>query len=356
MKKIIFFNHKGGVSKTTSTFHIGWMFTQLGKKVLIVDADPQCNLTALFLGDNFDSYYENDDTKLNNIMDGVRVVFDGKPEPIKPIECLSHSSNNNLLLLAGHMNLSEYDTQLDFAQTASIALSSLKSLPGAFNDLIQKTAEKYQIDYILIDLNPGLTAINQNLFLISDGFIVPTNPDIFSIMAVRNLSTILPRWVKWLNDNKSNFRDSAYPLPDTSPKFIGEIIQRFNIRKGKAAMPYQINMDDIKHTVNTILLPELIKHGMAFELQNTQFDYCLGEIPDFAGLNQRSQLYNVPVFALTDDQIRQDPKPKSDDYIPNNYVGNVLDKYKQQRDSIKQLFITMSSKIITIIPNDSDIQ
>jgi cellulose biosynthesis protein BcsQ len=355
MKKIIFFNHKGGVSKTTSTFHIGWMFTQLHKKVLIVDADPQCNLTALFLGDNFDSYYENEATKSNNIMDGVRVVFDGIPEPIKPIECQSHTNNENLLLLAGHMNLSEYDTQLNFAQTASSALSSLKSLPGAFNDLIQKTADKYEIDYVLIDLNPGLSAINQNLFMISDGFIIPTNPDIFSIMAVRNLSKILPRWIKWMTENRTMFSDSAYPLPETTPQFIGEIIQRFNIRKGKAAAPYTNNMNEIKSVVNDILLPELKKYNMVFDL-GQENDYCLGEIPDFAGLNQRSQLYNTPVFALTDEQIKTDPKEKTDDYMPNNYVGNVLDKYKEQRDKIKQLFESMANKIIVIIPDDNNVQ
>jgi cellulose biosynthesis protein BcsQ len=352
MKKVIFFNHKGGVSKTTSAFHLGWKFTEFHKKVLIVDADPQCNLTALFLGDNFDSYYEEDATKSQNIMDGVRVVFDGKPRPIEAVECKTHMFNRNLFLLAGHMNLSEYDTQLNFAQTASNALSSLKSLPGAFNDLIQKTAEKYQIDYILIDLNPGLSAINQNLFMISDGFIIPTNPDIFSIMAIRNLSTILPRWVKWLKENRNSFSDSAYPLPETTPKFIGEFIQRFNIRKGKTAAPYQNNMNEIKSIVNTNLLPELERNSMTFFPIGIQHDYCLGEIPDFAGLNQRSQLYNVPVFALTDIQIQNDPRSKSDDYQPNNYVGNVLDRYKQQRDNINILFNEMANKIIATISNN----
>ena len=55
MKKIVLFNHKGGVSKTTSTFYLGWMIAEMGHKVLLVDADPQCNLTALFLGEEFDS-------------------------------------------------------------------------------------------------------------------------------------------------------------------------------------------------------------------------------------------------------------------------------------------------------------
>jgi len=47
---VAFFNHKGGVSKTTSAFHVGWKLAERGHKVLLVDADPQCNLTGLVLG------------------------------------------------------------------------------------------------------------------------------------------------------------------------------------------------------------------------------------------------------------------------------------------------------------------
>jgi cellulose biosynthesis protein BcsQ len=46
-KKIVFFNHKGGVSKTTTAFNLGWKIAEKGYKVLLVDADPQCNLTSL---------------------------------------------------------------------------------------------------------------------------------------------------------------------------------------------------------------------------------------------------------------------------------------------------------------------
>jgi cellulose biosynthesis protein BcsQ len=49
-KVISIFNHKGGVSKTTTTFHLGWMLARLGHRVLLVDADPQCNLTGVTLG------------------------------------------------------------------------------------------------------------------------------------------------------------------------------------------------------------------------------------------------------------------------------------------------------------------
>jgi cellulose biosynthesis protein BcsQ len=51
MAKIIsLFNHKGGVSKTTTTFNLGWMLARKKQRVLIVDCDPQCNLTGMVLG------------------------------------------------------------------------------------------------------------------------------------------------------------------------------------------------------------------------------------------------------------------------------------------------------------------
>lgn len=46
MKSIVFFNNKGGVGKTTFTYHIGFALEQAGKKILFVDADPQCNLSS----------------------------------------------------------------------------------------------------------------------------------------------------------------------------------------------------------------------------------------------------------------------------------------------------------------------
>ncbi|NES71866.1 MAG: ParA family protein, partial [Okeania sp. SIO2D1] len=50
VQKIALFNHKGGVSKTTTTFNLGWMLASKGKRVILVDTDPQCNLTGMVLG------------------------------------------------------------------------------------------------------------------------------------------------------------------------------------------------------------------------------------------------------------------------------------------------------------------
>ena len=50
MKKIAIFNHKGGVSKTTTSFNLGFGLVRKGKKVLLVDTDSQCNLTYVLWG------------------------------------------------------------------------------------------------------------------------------------------------------------------------------------------------------------------------------------------------------------------------------------------------------------------
>ena len=48
-KIIVLFNHKGGVSKTTTTLNLGWKLAEKGKRVILADLDPQCNLTGMLL-------------------------------------------------------------------------------------------------------------------------------------------------------------------------------------------------------------------------------------------------------------------------------------------------------------------
>ncbi len=315
--KIVFFNHKGGVSKTTTAYNIGWMLGMLGKKVLLVDADPQCNLSGLVLGEKFDEYYTEDATRYHNIKDGVKMAFGGKPILIQAVDCYSPERNQNLYLLAGHANLSEYDASLSLAQNSNNAISALQNLPGAFNELINKTSERYEIDFVLIDLNPGLSAINQNLFILCDGFFIPTNPDPFSIMALDTLAVVLPKWVDWADRSRELFAEAAYPLSDSRPKFIGGLIQRFNIRNGKAAKPYRENIAEIQDIMQNKLFVSFQKANMLFttaiyQEANIPENFCLAEIPDFQGLLPKSNEANVPVFALLDTEIHETGKIKTE--------------------------------------------
>ncbi|MEG7405611.1 ParA family protein [Serratia marcescens] len=340
-KRIVVFNHKGGVSKTTSVYNIGWMLAG-SKRVLLVDGDPQCNLSSLILGDAFEEYYLNEDTKLQNIKDGVESAFKAKPKLIEPVTCMSPPRAPNLFLLAGHADLSANDAPLTFAQTAGNAISTLQNLPGAFHNLIKLTEEKYNIDYTIIDLNPSLSAINQNLFLNSDAFIVPTNPDPFSIMALETLRETLPRWMKWKTENLNIFSDSAYPLSDSEPKFLGTLIQRFNIRKGRAARPYRDNIDEIKRKVSEDLIPAFDMFSMTLAADEypqhlIESGYCLSEIPDFQGLLPKSFNAEVPVFALRDEDIQE--------------TGPVLEQMSAKRDLFRKTFSEITQELEGLLRN-----
>lgn len=337
-KRLVVFNHKGGVSKTTSTYNIGWMMAR-NHRVLVVDADPQCNLSGLILRDEFEHYYLDEKTSRDNLKDGVSATFDGKPIPITPVSCRSLERAPTLFLLAGHANLSAYEAALTFAQTSNNAITTLQNLPGAFSELLHLTEEKYDIEYTIIDLNPGLSAINQNLFLVSDAFIIPTNPDPFSLMALDTLKTTLPRWVRWKTGAISLFADSAYPLKPGVPKFLGSLVQRFNIRNGRAARPYRDNIDEINAKVGGQFFDALQAGGMT--LQQGDYGtlpvagYCLAQIPDFQGLLPKSNDIGVPVFELVDAEIRE--------------TGPVLAGLQEKRALFENQFRDISDKLIDML-------
>jgi cellulose biosynthesis protein BcsQ len=330
-KRLVLFNHKGGVSKTTTVYNVGWMLAEQGHRVLLVDADPQCNLSSLILGDGFDAYYLDDATRLQNIKDGVAPAFTGKPTPIQPVVCKSPDRQPLISLLAGHATLSEYDASLTFAQNSN-ALATLQNLPGAFHELIRQVEEHNQIEYTIIDLNPGLSAINQNLLLNSDFILIPTNPDPFSIMALHTLESIFPRWATWKVGNEATFHDSAYPLRPGLPKLAGTLIQRFNVRRGRAAAPYRDNIAEIKDVVQNGLYPILRNAGLTLPDSNypealRNDGFCLQEIPDFGALLPRSHEAGVPVFALRNDEL--------------GATGPILSNMIEKRRQIHEQFTTV---------------
>src|SRR5262245_12971082 len=88
IKRIAFFNHKGGVSKTTTAFNLGWMLASKGHRVVLVDADPQCNLSGLVLGyrgqDEFESFYQKQPER--NIRAGLAPAFESRPKEIEAVD------------------------------------------------------------------------------------------------------------------------------------------------------------------------------------------------------------------------------------------------------------------------------
>lgn len=333
-KKIAFFNHKGGTSKTTTVFNVGWMLATKGKKVVMVDADLQCNLTGMVMGfKGLEELSENQD----NIKDALSPAFESRPKLIQPVECFEIDGCKNLYLLPDSIKFAEYDITLGMAQTISDSLMTLQNLPGAINYLLDETAKKYDADYILIDMSPSLSSINQNLFMISDYFIIPTSPDYFSVMALDSLSNVLPKWHNQSLKLQNNeiLQNAEYKFPKKTPKYLGNIIQKFNIRDKQPTKGFNEWFNKVNDCTNSQLIPKLKKSDMLLDMEcYANGTYFLAEISDFNTLIAYSQEHLSPIFALTQAQLQQS--------------GAVWSSSKEKIEQLKELFSNLADKIISI--------
>jgi len=332
-KKIAFFNHKGGVSKTTTVFNVGWMLASQGKKVIMVDADSQCNLTGMVMG--FKGLEELDENR-DNIKVALSPAFESKPKLIEPVECFKIDEQENLYLLPGNIKFAEYDITLGMAQTVSDSLVTLQNLPGAINYLLDETAKKYEADYILIDMSPSLSSINQNLFMISDYFIIPTAPDYFSVMALDSLSNILPKWYKQSLRLQNNeiLQEAVYKFPSKTPKFLGNVIQQFNVRSNQPTEGFKKWFNKINEYTNNKFIPSLQKESMLVKNSCYKDNYILSKISNFNSLITYAQEHNKPVFALTRDDVSQS--------------GAVWSGSKNSIEKFEELFSILAKNIISI--------
>jgi chromosome partitioning protein len=186
-KVISFINYKGGVGKTTTTFHVGCalaMFEQ--KRVLLIDADPQTNLTFLCCDD---TRWKNQIDTRGSLESLYSAYLDGKAKPLKDIIWKTPMGAAELAgidLVPSDIELLDIDLRLQSRTKASttiheVAVSHLEQRSILAN-AIKDVAEDY--DYILIDCPPNLYLATQNALYASDGYLVTLMPDHFSTVGV----------------------------------------------------------------------------------------------------------------------------------------------------------------------------
>lgn len=341
--RIAMFNHKGGVSKTTTTLHLAWMLAQKGKKVLMVDADPQCNLTGLVMGykgaSEFENFYQ---TQVGgNLKAGLAPAFESRPAPLAPVDCIPVPGRPGLQLLPGHLALSEYEVTLGIAQELSGSIQTLQNLPGAISYLIDITAAAVDAEYVLIDMNPSLSSINQNILMTSHHFVIPCSPDFFSLLAVDSLTSVIPKWRAWAERAQKLpiLQAATYPFPAIAPKFLGTVISKYRPRGGRATVDFQRWIDQINGAVKTKLVPaltscDLVLSDACYSAASVDSGRNLALIPDFNTLIAKSQKARTPVFALSKKQMERG--------------GVVLKKTIENRDAFKKLFAALAEKVILL--------
>ncbi|MDL9938430.1 AAA family ATPase [Gordonia sp. ABSL1-1] len=311
-RTIAFFNNKGGVSKTTTCFHVGWKLSQLGKRVVLVDADPQCNLTGLSLeiadgGVLPDSYQQFEKVNLHN---SLLPVMKSMGKKIESPDCNPIAGNDNLRLLPGSVKMAEVETQLATAMNMGSMMPAMQNVPGSFSELYRLAAERYSADYVLVDMSPSLGAINQINFLNADYFIVPMMPDVFSVMAVDSLSQAIPRWIDWTKRVRQlgmfDDEDILYTFKPKDPKFLGTVVQKYRLRNGMPSKSFEVYFNHLDEAVHNVFIPALEKVGLSMDPDlywNHTESYKLAQIPDFNSLIATSQEKHKPVFELQHDDL-----------------------------------------------------
>lgn len=347
-KVIAFFNNKGGVSKTTTCFNLGWMLAERGAKVVVVDADPQCNLTGMVLDltgpDALEQFYSSNPGR--NLRDALEPAFSSRPVLLQAVDTVDVPGRPGLSLIPGHVGLAEYDVSLGIAQQLSESVQPLKNLPGSLRYLLDRTAEAVGADYVLVDLSPGLGSLNQNLVTTADFFAVPASPDVFSVMAMESLARVLPRWATWASHASTleTLATADYAFPAPTLKFLGTIVQRYRLRSGEPTVAFQEYFTRLDEAVENTMRPALASAGLLLpdaEYHAAGMDETLklGSVPDFNSLIAVTQRIRKPVFMLT----QQD----------TGHGGFVWENEEQSIASFREIFAEMASRIERLCADDS---
>lgn len=293
MTSIAVFNNKGGVGKTTYLYHLSNLIADKGKTVLMVDCDSQCNLTSYTLEDTeIESAWSKDGNSIYRIIEPILKGL-GDFKKIEPTNV--KRLNENLYIVPGDMDLSIFEDRLSETwSSASNQEISLRTQVAIYRYAMY-AAKKIGAEFILFDLGPNLGALNRSVLAGCDYFITPMSPDLFSIKGTQNLGAKFVTWhEEWepiLNKWKPK---NLFELPNATPKFLGYVIQKYNLRNGNVTKGWSIFVKKIDESVrdNIVNKLSLLNQVMKREDEN----YSLGSIPNLHSLIPYSLDAKKPIY------------------------------------------------------------
>lgn len=344
-KIIALYNHKGGVSKTTTTFNLSSYLAESGSRVLMVDADPQCNLTQISLARLIDSLDEEsveagvvEELPGDTVLDALNQRIKGDTAFIDVEKIKLNEVRKNLLLLRGSVDLSSIEDDLAEAHVQRLSQrTNLMRTYVAVGDFLVRLADEHEIDYVFVDLGPSSGALTRSFFLACDQFFVPAAPDRFNVQAVNTLSRIIDRWMTEHSQAIRMYRDLGLPIRPGSPAFLGMIVQSFKIYKGKPKPAFKMWQARLPVEVKEKLRPVLRRHSkkdgeLYLPAKNKE---VATSIPDFGQLAPLMQEVGKAVFSLNQDDtslISESGKP----WVGNNWT-NAVDRMATYKKCFKVL-------------------
>jgi len=257
MKSLSVFNNKGGVGKSTLTYHLAYALSEIGVKTLMIDLDPQSNLSLFALSDEqiekiwddeepFIEDYEKakkevSEERFKEVHSSPRSVHyilkpseDGQSEESELPPCVE--INKNLSLIPGRLTLHLFENKLS-KQWSEAFLGEPQALRivTAIRNICKKYAEKLGFEIVLIDTSPSLGILNKVIISNSDGFLIPCAPDMFSGYGIKNIGNALDTWKRDFDTMMSLLPKSKKEnLPKNFVKLLGYTI--YNAKKREDAV------------------------------------------------------------------------------------------------------------------------
>src|SRR6185437_2614682 len=290
--RIALYNHKGGVGKTTLTINIAAALCKLGKRVLLIDSDPQCNLTSYLIDETVVDKLldESDSSEGATIWTAIKPIVEaeGGVADVSPID----TSTDGLSLLPGDIRLAEFEACLNelWADCLQRRVRGYRGI-SSLSTVAKRAAKDAEADFIFYDTGPNIGPLNRIILLDVDYFIVPVACDLFSLRALKSLGQSLYGWItSW--ETISEFAPDDVPLISGKPKFLGYIPQQFRTYGGQiasAALPFVSRLErgifsdvvKVLRSIDPSLAPPSLKGTK------------LGDVKAFGSLVQKGQEQGV---------------------------------------------------------------
>jgi chromosome partitioning protein len=293
---LTFFNNKGGVGKTSLVYHLAWMLSDMGLRVVAIDLDPQANLTSAFLPDE----------ELEALWDGSEMEGRNKTvyqclEPLTETSDITSVSpkkiNNNLYLIPGDLDLSRFEDFLSQewpnALDSNRAFRSFRVLTALWR-LAQGCAKDVSADVILADVGPNLGAINRSALIGTDYVVIPLAADLFSLQGLKNLGPTLRVWRADWRMRVDHWAKPRFELPQGTVKALGYIVMQHMERNFRPVKSYERWVAKIPETYRKSVLGE--PSSAPFEGQDP---YCLARLKHYRSLAPMALEARKPIFHLT---------------------------------------------------------
>lgn len=327
MRTIAFFNHKGGVGKTTMLFNIAIEMGRLDKRVLMVDFDAQANLTAIALDDKTleELYAPGADSMTVAHAFGPLVSGAGDVAPPPAIEV----REDRVWILPGDIRLSTFEEILPSSWTEALAGTERGfRITSAPYRLWTETAASLGVDYVFIDLGPNVGPMNRAVLIGSDYLIVPMASDLFSLRALPSVGQSLDTWVTQWNTATSHpvVNDLKFAIQAGKPKLLGYVSQQFNIYRGDPTQAFQNWINKTPKLVEEGLLTKLREHsdgdGGTLADPADGVDVEIGSLKNYHSLVPHAQSLRQAIFEMEQDEI---------------IIGNQLKRARASEDDFRAL-------------------